>query len=61
MGGAEVSAGSGLVGLTDRVEALGGRFALDSPPGAGTSIAIDLPLTGRPDSQGRGSAAAPSS
>jgi PAS domain S-box-containing protein len=44
IGGAEASAGSGLVGLIDRVEALGGRFALDSPPGAGTRISIELPL-----------------
>jgi PAS domain S-box-containing protein len=47
-GGAEASAGSGLVGLIDRVEALGGRFALDSPPGRGTKIAIELPLTAPP-------------
>ena len=45
VGGAEASAGSGLVGLIDRVDALGGRFALDSPPGHGTKIAIELPLT----------------
>jgi PAS domain S-box-containing protein len=48
VGGAEASAGSGLVGLIDRVEALGGRFALHSPPGHGTKIAIDLPLTAPP-------------
>jgi signal transduction histidine kinase len=44
VGGAEPSAGSGLIGLIDRVEALGGRFALDSPPGHGTRLAIELPL-----------------
>jgi PAS domain S-box-containing protein len=43
-GGAEASAGSGLIGLIDRVEALGGRFALDSPPGHGTRISIEMPL-----------------
>jgi PAS domain S-box-containing protein len=48
IGGAEASAGSGLVGLIDRVEALGGRFALDSPPGHGTTISIQLPLTAEP-------------
>jgi PAS domain S-box-containing protein len=48
VGGAEASAGSGLVGLIDRVEALGGRFALDSPPGHGTRISIDMPLTAEP-------------
>jgi PAS domain S-box-containing protein len=47
-GGAEVSAGSGLVGLIDRIEALGGRFALDSPPGRGTRISIEMPLTAEP-------------
>jgi PAS domain S-box-containing protein len=44
VGGAEASAGSGLIGLIDRVEALGGRFTLDSPRGHGTSIGIELPL-----------------
>ncbi|HZQ64557.1 MAG TPA: PAS domain S-box protein [Gaiellaceae bacterium] len=44
VGGAEASTGSGLVGLIDRVEALGGRFALDSPPGQGTRVSIELPL-----------------
>jgi PAS domain S-box-containing protein len=43
IGGAEASAGSGLVGLIDRVEALGGRFALDSPVNEGTRISIELP------------------
>jgi PAS domain S-box-containing protein len=47
-GGAEVSAGSGLVGLIDRTEALGGRFALDSPPGHGTKLSIAMPLTAEP-------------
>jgi PAS domain S-box-containing protein len=48
IGGAEVSAGSGLIGLIDRVEALGGRLALDSPPSAGTRISIELPLAAQP-------------
>jgi PAS domain S-box-containing protein len=43
-GGADPAAGSGLRGLTDRVEALGGRFAVDSPPGRGTRIRAELPL-----------------
>jgi len=47
-GGAEASAGSGLAGLLDRIEALGGRFALDSPPGHGTRISIEMPLTAEP-------------
>ena len=44
-GGATVGAGSGLVGLTDRVEALGGRLTLHSPPGGGTTLQVTLPLT----------------
>jgi len=43
-GGADVSRGSGLLGLKDRVEALGGRMSLHSPMGAGTSIEIALPI-----------------
>jgi len=44
VGGADVGRGSGLVGLKDRVEALGGRLSIDSPRGAGTSIQVELPL-----------------
>jgi signal transduction histidine kinase len=43
-GGADFSHGSGLVGLKDRAEALGGRLRLYSPPGAGTALEITLPL-----------------
>jgi signal transduction histidine kinase len=43
-GGAAFGRGSGLVGLKDRVEALGGRLSLHSPPGAGTTMEIALPL-----------------
>jgi len=43
-GGAGFSHGSGLVGLKDRAEALGGHLRLHSPPGAGTVLEIDLPL-----------------
>jgi signal transduction histidine kinase len=42
-GGAAVEAGSGLAGLADRVAALGGRFALDSPRGGGTTVRAELP------------------
>jgi signal transduction histidine kinase len=42
-GGADPSRGSGLLGLIDRVEALGGRAEIESPPGAGTSIHVQLP------------------
>jgi GAF domain-containing protein len=44
-GGAGFSRGTGLAGLKDRVEALGGRIFLDSPRGAGTSLRVELPLT----------------
>ena len=43
-GGADAHGGSGLVGLTDRVQALGGRLWLHSPPGAGTTLRAELPL-----------------
>jgi Family of unknown function (DUF6247) len=39
------SRGTGLAGLKDRVAALRGRIFLDSPPGAGTSLRVELPLT----------------
>ena len=44
VGGASAESGSGLRGLTDRVEALGGELTLDSPPGGGTRIAASIPL-----------------
>jgi signal transduction histidine kinase/uncharacterized protein YoaH (UPF0181 family) len=43
-GGATPSAGSGLLGLRDRVEAIGGTMRLSSPPGAGTTLNVELPL-----------------
>jgi len=43
-GGADPAAGSGLLGLKDRVEAIGGIMRLTSPPGAGTSLSVALPL-----------------
>jgi signal transduction histidine kinase len=43
-GGADFGHGSGLVGLKDRIEALGGRIWLNSPPGAGTVVQIVLPV-----------------
>jgi signal transduction histidine kinase len=45
VGGADFARGTGLVGLKDRVEALGGRVFLDSPPDAGTSLRAELPLS----------------
>jgi signal transduction histidine kinase len=43
-GGADPSKGSGLLGLRDRVEAIGGTMRLTSPAGAGTSLRVELPL-----------------
>jgi signal transduction histidine kinase len=42
-GGASVTSGSGVRGLADRVEALGGQFALDSPALGGTVVRAELP------------------
>jgi signal transduction histidine kinase len=44
VGGADSRRGSGLRGLADRVEALGGHFALVSAPGGGTRIAAEFPF-----------------
>ena len=44
IGGADPARGTGLVGLRDRVEALGGTVAVDSPRGDGTAIEVALPL-----------------
>jgi signal transduction histidine kinase len=43
IGGAAVGGGSGLRGLADRVEALGGRLTISSPPGRGTTLRVELP------------------
>jgi signal transduction histidine kinase/DNA-binding NarL/FixJ family response regulator len=44
VGGALLGRGSGLIGLIDRVESLGGRLMLESPVARGTTISIELPL-----------------
>jgi signal transduction histidine kinase len=44
VGGADTAHGSGLVGLTDRVDALGGSIRIQSRPGKGTQITTELPL-----------------
>ena len=44
VGGADPSAGSGLRGLADRVEALGGRLRVNSPAGGGTRLTAEIPL-----------------
>ncbi len=47
-GGASLEHGSGIRGLADRVEALGGRFALQSTAQAGTVVRAELPLSSQP-------------
>jgi signal transduction histidine kinase len=44
IGGADASQGSGLVGLSDRIEALGGTLEVTSPPAGGTTLLIEIPL-----------------
>jgi signal transduction histidine kinase len=46
IGGADFGKGSGLIGLRDRVEALGGRMRIVSPAGSGTSLDVTIPLDG---------------
>ena len=43
VGGAAMSRGSGLTGLSDRVAARGGRLRIESPRGAGTTLRAELP------------------
>jgi signal transduction histidine kinase len=47
VGGAETGAGSGLTGLSDRVDALAGLFSVVSPSGGGTTISVDLPVAAK--------------
>jgi signal transduction histidine kinase len=44
VGGADPARGSGLVGIRDRVEALGGSFEVNSPIEEGTLIQVCLPI-----------------
>jgi signal transduction histidine kinase len=46
IGGADPTRGSGLVGLRDRIEALGGRIEVSSPAGHGTTVLIAVPVEG---------------
>jgi signal transduction histidine kinase len=48
VGGADASSGSGLEGLNDRVAALSGTLAIDSPAGNGTRITARLPIEETP-------------
>ena len=44
VGGADPEGGSGLVGLRDRVEALGGELHVSSAPGEGTALDATIPI-----------------
>jgi signal transduction histidine kinase len=45
IGGADPRRGSGLVGLRDRVEAIGGTVSMQSPPHVGTYVAVEIPIS----------------
>ena len=47
VGGADPARGSGLRGLLDRVETLGGTLQVESVPGRGTRLAAEIPLGGQ--------------
>jgi signal transduction histidine kinase len=47
VGGADPHAGTGLAGLADRIEALGGRLEIVSPVRSGTSLSIEIPVEGQ--------------
>jgi PAS domain S-box-containing protein len=49
VGGADPNRGSGLTGLRDRIEALGGRIRIESPAGDGTRIEVEIPIAGPSD------------
>jgi signal transduction histidine kinase len=51
VGGADPGRGSGLVGLQDRVEALGGTIKVDSSAGQGTCVVVTLPIAPGPDQE----------
>jgi signal transduction histidine kinase len=46
IGGADLGQGSGLLGLSDRIEALGGTLQVTSPAGNGTTVLVKIPLEG---------------
>ena len=49
VGGADPSRGSGLIGLSDRVEAVGGRIEITNPPGGGTWLLVTIPSDRPPE------------
>jgi signal transduction histidine kinase len=48
LGGADPGEGTGLIGLKDRVEAIGGTLTVHSPPGQGTTVDAAIPLNSAP-------------
>lgn len=48
VGGADPGQGSGLIGLRDRIEALGGKLEVNSPAGQGTALLITIPIEAEP-------------
>jgi PAS domain S-box-containing protein len=52
VGGADPRRGSGLTGLRDRIEALGGRIQIESQTGSGTVIEVEIPIAGPADRNG---------
>jgi signal transduction histidine kinase len=60
-GGASADRGSGLLGLKDRVESLGGNLNLDSPPDAGTAIQATIPVDVRSEQTNMSQPATPPS
>jgi signal transduction histidine kinase len=61
IGGADPGHGSGLVGLSDRIAALGGTFQVTSPAGDGTTLAIEIPLEGQSSAGSHADDASPES
>src|SRR5262249_57583968 len=59
VGGADPARGSGLIGLKDRVEAIGGKISIESPPQQGTRIEVELPVDPTRGAKAATSAAAP--
>ena len=48
IGGADPAKGSGLTGLRDRIETVGGTLEVTSPAGGGTTLLIEIPVLARP-------------
>lgn len=51
VGGVDATRGSGILGLTDRVEALGGSITIDSSAGGGICVVVTLPIATEPDQE----------